>query len=524
MVNVAVYVRLSDEDRFKQCETDDSESIQNQKSMLTEYCKERNWDIYDVYSDEDYSGADINRPAFQRMLSDCENGRIDIVLCKTQSRFSRDMEVIERYLHNKFIEWSVRFISIVDHADTSDEMNKKSRQINALMNEWYLEDTSLSVRKTLEHKRRNGEFTGAFAPYGYMIDPSNKNHLVVDENTAPIVKDIFEWYTAGWGYRKIVMELNRLGYPNPTTYKQQTNSNYVNANEEKSPAKGLWTNTTIYSMIRNETYVGNLVQSKTHNISYKNKKRKRTKKEDWIRSVNTHEAIISQEVWEATQKRLASKVRTAKVTMELSPLSGKVKCAVCGRPMKRGVYYNKDRSRMYYNLTCATYKTGAMNCENTKSLSGQVLEKYLLEQINRLISDYCDESKLVIHDDISSKTEMFNKQLEIVNSQLDSLDNKITKLYEDKLDELITKEQYLMFSTKIAKEKDKLFNQKCFITEKIDKLEKYSRDDKVFSEIAKKYTHIDKITKNIADEFIDSIFVGEVEQDKCRKITVNWAI
>jgi len=267
MTATALYLRLSDEDRNKVNKTDASESIQNQLSMLREYCSERNWDIYDIYCDEDLSGADKNRPEFNRLLKDCEAGKINVVLCKSQSRFSREMEMIEKYLHDKFIEWGVRFISIIDHADTNDVHNKKARQINGLVNEWYLEELSENIRETLKHKRMQGEFTGSFAPYGYLIDPENKNHLIVDENTAPIVRQIFEWYNEGWGYRKIVMELNERKIPSPTLYKKQINSKYRNLNLERSCSFGLWTQSTIYDFLRNETYTGTLVQGKSHNIS-----------------------------------------------------------------------------------------------------------------------------------------------------------------------------------------------------------------------------------------------------------------
>ena len=190
MEKVGVYVRLSDEDRFKKNKNDDSESIANQKSMLIKYALEQNWEIVDIYSDDDYSGAGTYRPDFERMIKDCESGRINIVLCKTQSRFSRDMEVIEKYLHNKFVEWGVRFVSIVDNADTNNEANKKSRQINGLVNEWYLEDLSNNVKKSLKNKREDGQYMGSFAPYGYLKDPNDKHKLIVDNNVAYIVREI----------------------------------------------------------------------------------------------------------------------------------------------------------------------------------------------------------------------------------------------------------------------------------------------------------------------------------------------
>ena len=193
---VGIYCRLSDEDRFKKNKSDDSESIANQKSMLLKYALSKNWEVVNVYSDDDWSGADSNRPQFKKLIEDCEKGLIDIVLCKTQSRFSRDMEMIEKYIHNKFVEWGVRFVSIVDNADTEIRGNKKSRQINGLVNEWYLEDLSENVRSSLQNKRDDGEFLGSFAPYGYMKDPENKNKLIIDPVASEIVKKIFIEYSS----------------------------------------------------------------------------------------------------------------------------------------------------------------------------------------------------------------------------------------------------------------------------------------------------------------------------------------
>jgi len=155
-VRVALYLRLSDEDNNKFTKKELSESIKNQENMLKKYSIENNWNIVGIYNDEDYSGADSNRPEFNKMIKECESGNIDIVLCKTQSRFTRDMELVEKYLHNKFIEWNVRFISLVDGVDTSNKGNKKQRQIIGLTNEWYLEDTSENIRQTLKNKRENG--------------------------------------------------------------------------------------------------------------------------------------------------------------------------------------------------------------------------------------------------------------------------------------------------------------------------------------------------------------------------------
>ena len=174
-----IYVRLSDEDRDKRCKADESESIQNQKSMLINYAMEKGWEIYNIYCDENYSGIDGERPEYNRMLEDAKNKCFDVILCKTQSRFSRNMEHIERYLNGKLQEWGIRFVSVVDNVDTDIRSNKKARQINGLINEWYLEDLSENIRLVLSHKRRAGSFVGSFPLYGYVKDTDNKGKLLI---------------------------------------------------------------------------------------------------------------------------------------------------------------------------------------------------------------------------------------------------------------------------------------------------------------------------------------------------------
>ena len=530
MVNVGLYTRLSDEDRDKLHESDESESIQNQKAMLSDYCKERGWVIYDVYCDEDYSGIDRNRPEFNRMLADCERGHIDIVLCKSQSRFSRDMEVIEKYIHNKFLEWNVRFIGVVDRADSSDVANKKARQINGLINEWYLEDTSENIRRTLQSKRERGEFTGSFAPFGYLVNPENKNHLIIDEYAAPIVRDIFRWYLQGWGYRKIVMHLNELGIPNPTAYKKQQNSRYVNKQANKSPSKGLWTHSTVYTMIRNENYTGTLVQGKSHFVSYKNRKKKWVPKDEWIRVPNCHEPVIDALTWGRVQELLTG--RTARAgcnAQEISPLAGKVRCAVCGKAMKRDVYWNKKRTIQYYNLKCGAYKDGSMNCCNTTAMSGLQLDAAIISQLNTWLRDYCERDDIEIKSEHDIKIERLNRESESTSKEIEKIRERLNKLYEDKLDGFISKELFVSYSKKFEKEITVLNEKLRAVELQAEALRQTGCDSNYRQNLIGKYTNIDRLTRPIADEFIDYVTIG-AKPEPCvndepanpREITVYW--
>ena len=204
ILRVGIYLRLSNEDRDKANKDDDSESIKNQRNMLIDYIsKHHEFVLVDEYSDEDLSGAGTYRPEFERLIRDCENKKLDIVLCKSQSRFSRDMEIVEKYINNKFKEWNIRFIGLSDNADTLVLGNKKSRQINGLVNEWYLEDVSNNIRSAFNSKMKQGEFISPFASFGYEISSEDNNKLVVDPIASEIVKDIFNLYGTGLGFTGI---------------------------------------------------------------------------------------------------------------------------------------------------------------------------------------------------------------------------------------------------------------------------------------------------------------------------------
>lgn len=521
-MQTAIYVRLSDEDRNKRFAEDESESIQNQKSLLAEYCRERNWDIYDIYCDEDYSGTDSSRPDFNRMLADCEKGKIDIVLCKSQSRFSRDMEIVEKYLSNKFLEWGVRFVSIIDHVDTCDSSTKKSRQITGLTNEWYCEEVSENVRKVLQHKREAGQFTGSFAPYGYAVDPDNKNHLVIDENAAAVVREIFRMYNQGYGYRKICIVLNEQNIPSPSAYKKERNSNYRNINAENRNAEGLWTHTTIYRIVRDQTYIGSLVQGRSHNVSYKNKKRIRVPEKDRIVVKNTHEAIIDNDTWAKAQARLASRTRASCVTQELTLLGGKVKCAVCGAAMKRNVYPNKQKTKMYYNLTCGTYKVGAMNCPNKSAISGLQLEKIILDEINNLLADYYDTNMIEEEKRKNNSLNLLEKNFGEITDKIRQIENKLAKTYDNFLDEIISEEQYKLFSDRYTAEKNELRRKLSDVEQKLTKVRERQKNAEDKRLILDKYKHIDKLSRDIIDEFIDTILIGEKKGNEKREVTIIW--
>ena len=292
-VRCAVYARLSKEDEDRRQR--ESESILNQKSMLLRYAAERGWAVYGVYCDEDCSGADSLRPDFNRMLRDAREGKFQVLLCKSQSRFTRDMELVEKYIH-----------ALADNADTEVRGNKKARQINGLVNEWYLEDLSENVRMVFDMKRREGKYIGGFPLYGYRKDPADRSRLVVDPEAAAVVRQIFRWSLAGLGKQRIAALLNERGVPNPTRYKAERGLG-------SSPPPGrdgeLWNQTTVWRILRNEMYTGVMVQGRRKKVSYKSKVIIDVPEERWFRVEGTHEAIVDRETFDAVQEGLRRRAR-----------------------------------------------------------------------------------------------------------------------------------------------------------------------------------------------------------------------
>ncbi|MBQ4066284.1 MAG: recombinase family protein [Clostridia bacterium] len=304
-MKAAIYVRLSEEDRNKKDPCDDSRSISNQKELLKNYCLEQGWDVYDIYCDDDYAGADRNRPQFRRLIKDAEKGVFSIILCKTLSRFTREIELVEKYIHGLFPLWGIRFISVADNTDSDDRKSKKARQISGLINEWYLEDMSDSIKSVLTDKRKAGKHIGSFALFGYKKDPSAPGHLLPDPEAAKAVRLIFSLYSKGLTMSAIARELNRLGIPSPREYKRLKGEKYKNSKSEAN----LWRYPAVASILKNQMYIGHMVQGKFASESYKTKRNRPLPKSCWYIVENTHEPLIDISLWNRVQSLLSHSSR-----------------------------------------------------------------------------------------------------------------------------------------------------------------------------------------------------------------------
>ena len=519
-----IYVRLSDEDRDKRCKQDESESIQNQKSMLINYCIEQGWQIHNILCDEDYSGADRDRPAFNQMLRDCEEGKVDIVLCKTQSRFSRDMEIVEKYIHGKFLEWNVRFVSIVDHADTSVEGNKKARQINGLINEWYLEDLSDNIRRTLKHKKLKGEYCCPYAPYGYKLNPDDKHKIIIDPPAAEVVRSIFEMYKQGMGYMRIAKTLNEKQIPPPAVYKEMQGLNYRNPNAENAASRQ-WRDSSIYYILRQEVYTGAVVQGKSKNLSYKNKKRVKLPKSEWIIVPDMHEPIIDEDLWNTVQNLLKSRQGNDKQfktdSNEINPLRGIAHCRECGSGMWRMSYQSGENRYKYYR--CRTVKNSEGICDNINSIRQIDLEDLILKELQKLSDTYFDETQISLHQKQSNRISAIEEEKKQLEKKIAKIQNNSVQLYKDKLSGLINDSQFKILNDNFNSEVNQHNKRLELIEKEIERLSGEKQTSLSREAILSKYKNTEKLTFELVHELIEGVYVGKINPEtKEREIEIHW--
>lgn len=528
-MQVAIYCRLSKEDRVKE---DESESIKNQKKLLTAYALQNDWEIVQYYVDEDYKGSDRDRPEFKRLLKDAQQNKFQIILCKSQARFCRDLELIEKYLHGKFLEWGIRFVSIVDRADTSDKANKKSRQIIGLKDEWYLEDLSDDIRRVLNQKRKEGMYIATWALYGYQKDPDQKGHLILDPVVADVVKDIYAMYMDGFGMQKIARVLNDRQIDSPYVFKIKKGMTLNKKNI--TPKASYWSVGAIYSILTNQTYTGDLVQGKMKKISYKSKKLVRTPSEEWFIVPNTHEAIISKEDFQKVQEIRTAKGRPIK-SGKRHIFSGKVYCLECGQIMSAGRYpkvskKNPQQKEYVGYLKCSSRIVRMESCIGATILMRN-LEDYIMTEINRLADLYFsgDEiAKKAVLDQKQKEEQELAKTAKLLRSlekNIELADNALKDLYMDKVQGIISEEEFIRLKHSLSEENSDSKAEYERVKEKISFLEKKIKQKQDRKSIIGNYRKIDALNREVLDELIERIYVGHKDsKTKERTIKIVWAI
>ena len=501
-MKAAIYCRLSEEDRNKQFETDDSNSIQNQKAMLLQYAMEQGWEVYNLYSDDDYTGSDRRRPEFNHLLEDAKAHRFDIVLCKTQSRFTRELELVEKYIHGLFPIWGIRFVSIVDNADTANKGNKKSRQINGLVNEWYLEDMSENIRSVLTNRRQNGFHIGAFALYGYKKDPDQKGHLLIDEEAAAVVREVFTLFSQGYGKTAIARMLNDRGIPNPTEYKRLHGLRYQQPKRKNST---LWKYFAISDMLTNEIYIGNMVQGKYGSVSYKTKQNTPRPQSEWYRVEGTHEAIIDRPLWNRVQSMVVERAKPFDCgTVGL--FARKARCANCGYTMRS----SKNRGRHY--LQCSNRHVARDACIGS-FISVEKLERMVIDELNRLAAAYLDKGELERSIEFCENLQSQKKQLLDTLATYEKRIAEYTKglrdLYMDKVKGLLNDNDFSDLSKEFSSEKSRLERVLLDGQRQLAELEDRIAVGDNRKALVERYVNLERLTREIVEILIDHITVGK---------------
>lgn len=519
-MKAAIYCRLSKEDETK---TGESESIQNQKSMLIQYAMEQGFELYQIYSDEDYSGIDRNRPAFNAMIRAASEHKFDVVLAKTQSRFTRDMELVEKYLHGKFIEWGIRFIAVVDHVDTGDTANKKSRQINGLINEWYLEDLSANVRSVLDHKRKEGQYIASFALYGYQKDPAVKGRLQIDPEAAEVVKRIFALALSGMGAHKIAQILNNEGIPSPTAYKQQNGDCYHLA--RKTPGESLWSSGTIYQMLHNQTYAGDLVQGRHKKVSYKSKRTVWLPKSQWIVVENTHAPIIDHDTFETVQQMMQRRTRSG-ASGVIHPLARKVVCGCCGCIMEQtGRPLKADGTRVHY-VRCRMHQRAPKRCGNKTCTNLDDLQELVLRRIREYAAEYFDPEKVELprrDDPVRQRAQAQCSELKRLKGEVERRRKAMQELYLDKVSGLIDNVQFTEMKDAFLQDVEQAENRIRVLESEQKTRQENSNETRDRMQQVRQLSQPSTLSRELVMLLVDKVVVEPKDTgEKSQKVTIEW--
>ena len=510
LFNVAIYIRLSREDGDKE----ESDSVGNQRKLLTEYVSRHDdFILYDIYIDDGYTGTNFNRPAFQKMIADIEDKKVNCVVVKDLSRFGRDYIDTGRYLERIFPELGVRFISVSDNIDSIKQAYDMLLPIKNIFNEQYARDISNKIKATVKSKQKAGDFIGAFTSYGYKKSPVNKNKLVIDEYASEVVKRIFAMYAQGIGKQSIAKQLNAEGILCPSEYKKLNGENYKNCNRLKTTS--YWTYSTINTMLHNEMYIGNMIQGKKHQRM--RGKQHKVDKENWVRVENTHEPIIDRDTWDKVRKLLSKKHRDIDLETNKNIFAGFIKCGDCGRSMMKNFWRRADGSKSY-SFYCGTYKRSGKDYCTPHTLPFQVLNDIVLGDLKAIIRNVENLQELIKK---QSCTELkiknsTNTELIKVKAELERVKKLKKSIYEDYKDELISKEEYLSYREDYQ-QKEALYSKQI---ETLEAKKKETVTEDVFETPWLKrlleLKDIEELDRDIVVEMIDEITVYENRKIKIR--------
>lgn len=503
----ALYVRLSKEDGDKE----ESDSIVNQKDLIRAFLADKP-DIHICAEcvDDGYSGANFDRPSFKRMIRDIEAGKIDCVVVKDLSRFGRNFVEAGRYIDQIFPALGIRFIAVNDNYDSINGRTSSDKILipfKNLINDAYCRDISIKVRSQLEIKRKKGDFIGSFAVYGYRKDPSDRHKLVVDEYAAAVVRDIFRWKLEGASQQRIADRLNGRGELSPMEYKRFCGLQYKSGFQVKPKAK--WTAVAIGRILRNEFYVGTLVQGRRTTPNHKVKKTIQKPSEEWVRVEDSHPAIVEKDDFLAVGRLLMQDTRVAPKEETVYLFSGLTFCGDCRQNMVRNSVCRNGKTYVYY--ICGNNRTNKA-CSSHR-ISEAALTEAVFLSLKEHIANILDVERVLQY---IETLPIHREEVQKADAQLVKKQEEISRysrlkktLYESLSDSLIDKEEYLElksgYDMKIADAKTASEKLK----EELEGLLQNRTGTSLWIEGFKKYQNITELTRHIAVTLIERILVFE---------------
>lgn len=520
-VYAAIYLRLSRDDQNGKTE---SMSISNQRDMLMQYCEERGWKIYNIYVDDGFTGTNFERPGFQRMIENIKEGYISVVLTKDLSRLGRNYVMTGQYTDFFFPEHGVRYVAVNDSYD-SDRDDNDIAPFKNILNEMYAKDISKKVRSVRQTSARQGKFMGSKPPFGYMKSSENKHLLVIDPPAAEIVKRLFREFAGGNSGRNIATKLNAEGIDTPAEYYfKQTGKRAT-----RSDSGQQWGSTTILQLLRNQVYIGDMVQCKRKVSSFKTKKRLVTDPEDWIIIENTHEAIIDRMTWGNVQRRLdiartrpnhAIKVNS---TDEVNVFAGIIRCAECGAAMafNRKVEKSGVVQRLY---RCSRYaNSGSKSC-SMHAIDADTLESIILSDIQyHAQTAIADEQRLIDRLLSFSGQEWRNekaaqeKALRDATSRITFIEDASKRLFEEKIMGSVPDSLFRKMFSDYERELSELEAKVAELRQYTQKEESSESNVKIWMELIKECVSIDRLDRATAFQLIDNVAVHERTDGRGRK-------
>ena len=509
----ALYCRLSKDDE----QIGDSNSIVHQKEILAKYAKEHGFTNIEFYVDDGFSGTNFNRPDFQRMMADAEEGKISTVIVKDMSRFGRDYIMVGYYTEIYFSNLDIRFIAINDNVDSNIQTENDLTPFKNVFNEWYARDTSKKIRAVFKAKGNSGKHLTTNPPFGYKKDPNDKDKWIIDDEAAATVRRIFQMYVDGYRISEIGHKLTEEKVETPILY-------YMNRGiktNARSEYPEIWDLMSIKYILSQTAYAGHTVNFQTAVKSYKTKKQIRLPKEDWIIYRNTQEPIIDEKTFETVQQM--RKVKRARTKYnEPNMFSGLLYCADCGNHL---TIQRVARNRKMDNFSCATYrkkKKGLCSCHRILVSDLETIVKEDLQKVCEYVflheKEFTDEYLSGSKKETAKFQSKTKAELKRLSERQEEIGKIIRKLYEDNVNGRITDERFDFLAKSYEDEgndlKTKIQELKNALASSVQDEEKLSK----FLKVVKSYTKIEELTPEILNSFIEKIYIGETEKYDGRKM------